>query len=210
MPSESNRRNKVDNGVWTLDELGELWRHVHGKYYEPAFLVAAFGGCRVGESLGVLSDEVRKSCIDGIDLAIVPIVRQVTHGRDVVDRLKTRNSVRDAAIPGKAAHTILSYAEENAGTYLSTNGVGGFVNHNRLNYGWKKDVPKDLWHPFRNLRNSWQTNMRWELGVPPWLIEPVMGHVGEGVTGRHYDRPQTEVFCETVAKAYASNPYDAH
>jgi hypothetical protein len=50
--------------------------------------------------------------------------------------------------------------------------------------------------------------MRWSLRLPPWLIEPMMGHRLQGVTGQHYDRPDSMMFAEAVADAYASNPYD--
>ena len=69
-------------------------------------------------------------------------------------------------------------------------------------------LPEGQRHIFQNLRNSWQTNCRWTLGMPPWLVEPLMGHVGAGVTGQHYDRPQVLMFAETVARAYAEHPYD--
>jgi hypothetical protein len=64
-------------------------------------------------------------------------------------------------------------------------------------------------HPFRNLRNSWQTWMRWEVGLPPYYIEPLMGHKVRGVTGQHYDRPTPEVLAAAVARAYDDGPWDA-
>ena len=63
-------------------------------------------------------------------------------------------------------------------------------------------------HPFRNLRNSWQTNARWSLRLPPWMVEPMMGHSAQGVTGIYYDRPQADVVAEVIAEAYAQRPYD--
>lgn len=63
-------------------------------------------------------------------------------------------------------------------------------------------------HPFRNLRNSWETWMRWEVGVAPWAIEVAMGHKLGGVTGRYYDRPTDEVVAAVFADAYRSRPWD--
>ena len=64
-------------------------------------------------------------------------------------------------------------------------------------------------HPMRNLRNSFETNARWALGLPPWLLEPMLGHAGQGVTGAYYDRPSDEMLCSAMADAHAERPYDA-
>lgn len=61
--------------------------------------------------------------------------------------------------------------------------------------------------PFKNLRNSWETNCHWVLRIDPTLIEKMMGHAGHTVTSRHYDRPDEEMFAEAAAKAYAAHPF---
>jgi hypothetical protein len=66
------------------------------------------------------------------------------------------------------------------------------------------DVPV---HLFKNLRKTWQTNMRWVLRLPPWAIEPMMGHVGTGVTGRHYDKPSDKDFADMLAAAWLEMPF---
>jgi hypothetical protein len=62
-------------------------------------------------------------------------------------------------------------------------------------------------HLFKNLRKTWQTNMRWVLRLPPWAIEPMMGHVGAGVTGRHYDKPSDKDFADMLAAAWLEVPF---
>ena len=57
MPPKSSVKGR-DRGVWSMGELGEVTRVVHGKWYEPAFLLAGFGGLRVGESVGVMGSDV--------------------------------------------------------------------------------------------------------------------------------------------------------
>lgn len=215
MPSKSTVTPR-DKGVWTLDELGGVWRAVrrHAAWMEPAFLLSAFGGCRVSESVGPLAGEVERMEVSGVPLALVPIVRQVTKETGVSDRLKTEGSRRTVIVPGRAALALLDAAERlDAGCPLTHDGMGGFVSRDRLNRSWRRDVipalPEGQRHIFQNLRNSWQTNCRWSLGMPPWLVEPLMGHKGKGITGQHYDRPQTLMFAETVAKAYAGHPFDA-
>lgn len=206
MPSKSTVRH-ADKGVWTLNELGDVWRRVHGSWLEPAFLLSAFGSCRVGESLGPLASDVELREIDGIPIALVSVVRQMGNDGKVTDNLKTKQSQRVVCIPGKAALRISDVAQSIDGSwYLTNDGMGNPQPQHRLVRAWR-DLGME--HPFRNLRNSWQTNCRWELGMPPYLLEPMMGHAGRDVTGRYYDRPQADVFAEAVARAYAERPFDA-
>lgn len=214
MPSKTTVKRR-DKGVWTLDELGLVWRSVrdNARWMEPSFLLAAFGGCRVSESVGPMAGEVERMELHGVPLALVPIVRQVTKETGVSDRLKTESSRRTVIVPGRAAVALWAAADALPADWPLTNdGAGAFVSRDRLNRSWRLDVlpslPEGQRHIFQNLRNSWQTNCRWSLGMAPWLVEPLMGHVGAGVTGQHYDRPQVLMFAETVAKAYAAHPYD--
>lgn len=215
MPSKGTVARR-DTGVWTLDELGVVWRAVldGAPWMEPSFLVAAFGGARVSESLGVVAGEVGRMDVGGVPLALVPIVRQVTKEDGVTDRLKTEGSRRVAVVPGRAAERITSIASALPPDWPLTNdGLGGFQSRDRLNRAWNRDVlpllPQDQRHLYQSLRNSWQTNCRWTLGMQPWVTERLMGHTGEGVTARHYDRPQVEMLARAMAEAYAANRYDA-
>ena len=206
MPSKSTVAQR-DKGTWKLAELEGVWRKVSGTWMEPAFIVAAFGGARVGESLGPLAGEVELRDVGGVPVAIVPIMRQVPHSGAPTDSLKTDQSRRSVAIAGRAASALSSIAAPMPRDWFLTNdGMGGYVNQDRYYENWKK---LGMEHPFRNLRNSWQTWMRWEMKVPPYYIEPMMGHVIKDTTGRYYDRPMADVFAEVVADAYRVNPYDA-
>lgn len=207
MPSKTSIQ-RADSGVWTLNELGDVWKRAYGSWLEPAFILAAFGSCRVGESLGPLAGEVELHDVDGIPVALVSIARQMGNDGKVTEGLKTKNSKRVVCVPGKAALRLADIASSMPPDwYLTHDGMGNPQPQHRLVRSWR-DMGME--HPFRNLRNSWQTNCRWELGMPPWMLEPMMGHAGRDVTGRHYDRPQADVFAETVAHAYAERPFDAH
>ena len=210
MPSKSTVK-KRDDGTWTLDQLGTLWREVaYGKFWEAAFLLSAFGGCRVGESLGARSDDVSSVDVNGETVAVVEIRRQVSFS-GVTDRLKTSWSYRPVVMAGRAAGRMLHLSELRDG-WLCDDGVGGPCKRTQMRDAWHSEmegVPEELRHPYKNLRNSWQTNTRWSLKLPPWVIEPMMGHVGEGTTGRHYDKPQAEMFAEMLADAYSEHVYDS-
>ena len=209
MPSKSTVSER-DKGVWTLDELGELWRHVWGQPFESAFLLSAFGSCRLGESLAVTAPDVGRREVDGVMLAVARIDKQVPQrGREIVHATKTERSTRSVVVAGHAAERLLWWADRADGGFLTNDGLGRCMTQATLNHMWRACVPPSMLHPFRNLRNSWQTNMRWEMRMPPHVTEPMMGHVGRDVTGVYYDRPQVEMFCDAVASAYAEHPYDA-
>ena len=203
MPSKSTITVR-DDGIWSLDQLGEIWRSIHGEWFESAFLLMAFGGCRVGESCAVRVDDVSE--MDGC--AVVAIERQSMQDGSITTRMKNKWSRRSVVVPGKAGKRLLELAAA-SDVWLMDDGTGNSAPRWRLANAWESMRGTiDPWHPIKNLRNSWQTNTRWSLGLPPWIIEPLMGHVGEGVTGRHYDKPRVEQFVNAVSRAYEEHPYD--
>ena len=207
-PSKSTV-SKRDKGIWSLAQLEQVWQHVHGTFIEPAFIMAAFGGCRVGESLAPMVTDVRQLDGHSVPMVAVDIVRQIENRGTVSDKLKTDRSKRSTIIVGRAADVLMRVVANADCVWLTSNGVGGYVKQYQLYRMWERVVPSKIRHPFTNLRNSWQTNMRWEMGLAPWIIEPMIGHAGDGVTGRYYDRPQEQMFAEQIGRAYAKNRYDA-
>lgn len=201
LPSKSGVQTR-DKGVWTLDELGEVWRSVYGSWIEPAFLLSAFGGLRVGEALGVRGEDV----VPG-EASIVQVRRQISNrGAKPTERLKTSQSRRDVPVPGRAGERIAELAA--GGGWLTNDGLGNPQNRYRLGRAWDSLVPDNLRHPFRNLRNSYETNMRWALRLHPWVVEPLLGHAGKEVTGVFYDRPSTEMLTRVVLEAYEEFRFD--
>lgn len=207
MPSKSTVARK-DDYTWSLTELGELWtNHAYGKFWEAAFICAAFGSARVGESLAPKADDVWHTERNGVFVAVVPIRAQVSNTTKQIDtELKTSWSPRDIVIPGKVGRRLVQIAEQNKGEYLTSNGVGGFVQQWTLWDNWTRELGDEA-HPFKNLRKSWETFTKWYLRVPSEMVERMMGHVGQGVTGHHYDRPETEHFIDVITERYAEKPY---
>lgn len=213
MPSKSTSTQRGDD-VYSWDEILRLWHSVHSlaPWAEPAFILGAFAGCRVGEALGAMSDEVSGRVIDGISVALVPILRQAQPGTHAVtERLKNEQSRRTAIVVGPAADVIIS-AAKTTGPYLTNDGCGRTVlrrPYTAAIYDAEHDA--DLRHmPPTTFRNSWQTHMRWDCGIEPYLIEPMMGHVVPGVTGRHYDKPGTDQYVDVALKAFHACPYSAN
>ena len=206
MPGRSTV-NQRDKGTWTLAELRDVWQRLRGTWMEAAFLLSAFGSARVGESLGVLAGEVERHDLDGVPVALVPIRRQVTHnGGRLTERMKTAGSARWLVLVGSAATRLCDIAESMPPEWPLTNdGMGNVVSQGRFTDCWRHE---GMEHPYRNLRNSWQTWVRWELGLETRYIEVLMGHKLKGTTGQHYDRPHAEQLAGVVAAAYRAKPYD--
>ena len=203
MPSRATVKRR-DDGIWTLAELLEI--DVAGEWWEPAYILSAFGGLRVGESLGVTAQDVELRDVSGVPVAFVHVSKQVTRDGDVLETLKTEQSNRTAFVVGKAALRLAAITNGmDDSWYLTHDGAGNAQPQYRLTRAWTK---AGMAHPFRNLRNAWQTWMRWEVGVAPWAIEQAMGHRVAGVTGRYYDRPTDDVIAQVLADAYRAKPWD--
>jgi integrase len=205
MPSKSTI-SRADKGVWSLAELGPVWKSIRGEWWEAAFLLAAFGGCRLGESLAPLASDVEIREVDDVTVAVVRITGQIPSSGIEVVRTKTAQSVRPVVLVGKPAKRIAEIvAEMPPDCPLTNDGMGGHQRQSRMKGEWRARKMK---HPFRNLRNGWQTWMRWELKVEPHFIEAMMGHKLPGVTGAHYDRPTADMFCEVMVTAYKNHRFD--
>lgn len=202
MPKRADRRHSKD--VYTLDEMTTALDAVKGTgAYVPAVL-CGIGSCRVGESLGARIDlgEVRKITACGMTIAVVDVVRNVDRNGHVGPdhALKTPQSERPVVIPEPWSIDVLSVG----GTWLCDRGTGSPLSQSSVNHIWLRSLESSGIKPipFRNLRNSWRTFMRWELGIQEDLLEAMMGHAGKNVGEVHYDRPREEVFAQTVADAW--------
>lgn len=202
MPSDMK---ETDSGVYTLAEVVRLWKAARGTPYEAPFSLMALGSCRVGEALGARCEECEHLEVEGVPVMVVPISRQVTRGA-VTDTLKTSPSRRPVVIAGGPALSLRAVAEGSSG-WLCGDGCGGILSTTGMDALWdgvcaRAGLPR---HPQKNLRNSWRTFMSWELGVEYEKLEKMMGHAGQGVSAKHYDKPDAQVFAEAVARAYKAH-----
>lgn len=200
-----NTERRHSKEVYNLREMVAALEAVRGTVaYIPAAL-CGLASCRVGESLGPRVDlgEVRSIEACGMTVAVVDVIRSVNqNGRPGKDHeLKNRQSERPVVVPEPWSLDVLS----RQGPWLTDRGDGRPVSQKILNRSWEEALGdagiKPI--PFRNLRNSWRTIMRWELGVDEDKVEAMMGHAGKNVGEIHYDRPRDEMFAQTVAEAWA-------
>ena len=217
MPSASTIARRED-GIWTAEELGDVWEACLGSWVEPAVLLCGFGGCRVGEALGVQVGDVRLETIESVPIAFVRIERQIDSRGRKSERTKNRWSTRTVLVAGRPATRIASLAagrgdevdcDDGGNVYLTRAPGKEFATQKQLRQTFatlleEAGVPK---HLFKNLRKSWQTNARWVLGLSPWVVEPLMGHAGGGVTGRYYDKPTEKDVARVLAKAWRNEPF---
>lgn len=202
------------DGAYTLEELDLLARSAEGSCCEAAMILMSFGSCRTGESLGVRLDEVRRVTSHGIWLTTAEVVRQVNSDASISADgvLKNRQSVRTVVIPPPWGDRLWEIAEEARGrgeTWLCDDGSGTPLSQNRLRREWLRAVESaglDRRLP-RAARRSWETYMRWDMGVDRSKVEQMMGHALPGVTGEHYDKPTATMFVDTVAVAFSCKPF---
>ena len=193
-----------DKSIWTLAELSAAAESARGTILEVPVILCGFGSCRVGEACAVRCDEVELSTEHGMLVARVPITRQLLKG-GVSDKLKNPQSVRTVCVPEPWSLRLREIADANAADglpWLNDNGMGEPVTRVAIKSAWSRFSPAGVERiTMQNLRASWETFMRWELGVPADMVDSMMGHSG-GIRERHYDRPEPDVYAETCAMAH--------
>ena len=211
MPTRKTR--KRSKRLYTLDEAKDILGRLRGTSLEAPFIMACFGSCRSGESLGIRTDEVLPFATESTTLATVDLVRQMEQAgiEPTADGvLKTRTSIRTVVVLPDAAGRLLEIAGERcaAGSeWLADRGDGLPMNRGMCNHRWKKwCAAEGIEHiPWSNLRNSWRTICEMELHMPWDLMEMLMGHSLPGVSGRHYIRPSREQVARSVCDALGIN-----
>lgn len=195
-----------DATVWTLAQLSEGLDAMRGSWAEGVYVLAAFGGCRVGEALSPRLDELAFSVRDGVSVCTVEISRAVDKAGKVVG-VKTAGSRRTVVVAGRAAERLREAAEAGLGrgdVWLADDGFGNPSGQYALRKEWLRRCERAGIEPipFTNLRNSFATSQHWERGVELEKVSRLMGHARTSTTLRHYDRPGAE---DLVAAMVASS-----
>lgn len=188
LPSKGTTR---PSGAHTPDELREIWLALWGMPMEPAFLLMAFGSCRVGESLGVRALEVTYGLAENsVPVAVVPISRKVGENGSVDPDgdLKTRESVRSVVLCGPMAKRLRDVASGLAAQgveWLCDDGTGEPMGTHHFRDVFRRAVEGAgcRWMSPQTLRRSWETVAHWTLHLEAEDRERMMGHKLPGVTG---------------------------
>lgn len=209
MPSRQ-RVSERDKEPWTPEELLQMWKAVYGTWLEPTVLLRGYAGLRPGESLAITVSDIEASKYMGITVCKITVDDQIlANAEGPVDRTKNAQSARVAFMAGDPADRLVEICKEVGDGYLTHDGFGNWVKQERVSDNLEKVVAKHgiAKHPFKNLRKTWETAIRWEMRLPPWLSEPLMGHRLPGVTAQYYDRPSIERMAETYAEGYMRYPF---
>lgn len=202
-------------GAHDADELGAIWDALRDTTLEPAFLLMAFGSCRVGESLGVRCAETTFGLAENdVPVLVAPIVRTVgRHGEVGPDgRLKTRESVRCVVLCGPMAERMRDVAASLAARgveWLCDDGAGSPMGTTKFSRLYRAAASGAVAEPLppQSLRRSWETIAHWTLRIDSDDRERMMGHKLPGVTGAHYDKPTASDFVRVASEAYAAHPF---
>lgn len=204
MPAKHARRRSTK--TYGLAEAESMLERVRGSRIEAAYVLAAFGSCRTGEALAVRAANVRAVESHGMTLAAAVVDDQITPGGKAAQRTKNPQSARTVVVPPPYSARLLEIASERLAVgskWMTDRGDGAPMGRNALNGEWRR-LAGDGHIPFANLRNSWRTFAQAEWGVDYDVLEVLMGHALQGVTGRHYLRMNDAQVVEQFASAYAN------
>ena len=209
LPPDDRERRERNAMVYSLDQIAELVESLKGTIMEVPAILCGLGSCRVGEACAPALEDVTEAEVRGMRLALVRIDKQLAERGRAMEPVKNEDSVRTVVIAEPWSTRILEIAEGNRAAglaYLNDDGLCEPVGRAILSQRWREffrdggtDPP---YLPMQKLRNSWQTYMRWELGVDGDKIDRMMGHAGADVRAKYYDRPDEMLFAETVADAF--------
>jgi len=215
---DSSVKGELDKGIWTLEELDDMAWASRGEIFFYSVILMGFGSCRPGESLGPMLSDIRKRECMGMKFADVNIIRQVVTDGTLTtdDDLKNGFSPRHVFIPEPWCYPVLYAAEnpEEGQVLLSDSGYGNHFRQYQIYTRFKKMMRSGAiagleYHPWKNIRNSWETWINWRNKISPQKIEKLIGHVGDGITAVYYDRPLDVQLMEEIASSFAMVPYES-
>lgn len=189
MPTETVRKKR--DRVYRLGESVEIAGRLLGLCPEPAFIISAFGGARVGESLGVKVDDVTVDEVEGRRYVLVGIHRQMpARGHEPLPdgEMKTDDSDRTIIIPWEYGYRLVEIAEQRRVEgieWLSVNPQG--LAMGTLDY--RRDLDRQLGDDSTTpskLRAAWRTYAQFEWRIDENLLELLMGHRIATTTNMHY------------------------
>lgn len=207
LPGKSYHRKTE---IYDLATANAVLDRIKGDRSEAPFILACFSSCRVGESLAVRSNEVLERVVDGEVFAVTHIVRRADNANRCVmpdGQLKTPESVRWVITPPPYGERLLEIARErqrDGWEWLADRGDGIPMVGDSIGYYFKRAAGDDA-VPFKNLRSSWRTIAEYEWRISQSVLEPLMGHKMEGVTGKHYLRPDPDMLLRAFADDYFAN-----
>lgn len=170
----------------------------------------AKGSCRVGEAAAAAVKDITFERHNGRTYAVYDLHHQYSQSCSF-EPLKTKN-YRSVIIPPPWSMRLAEIVEQRTKDqelYICDNGTGRPMNRKRITGEWLsyyRNGTIDLRYlTMTKLRNSRATAMLWKYGITNQMVDKMMGHAAKNILGKHYDRPDKELFIETVNRACFGN-----
>lgn len=207
MPTTTGRSRSMD--TYTLPEMVEIFNACHGEIWEPAFILAAFGGASREESMSPRLSEIQ---FDAEGNATVPILRGIQRldGKIVVtEKLKNKYRERNIVIVPPFSYRLreIVYDYMNRGyIWLMDDGMGNVLCPNNVCQGTYKRwfIGKPYRYvTFGNLRKSFATSMVAN-GMDGLAIANILGHSQLTTTHQHYNNLQEDQKKKLLQNTYGT------
>ena len=218
LPKREVQQRAVNDTVADYETLERLAMKAQGEEWEAGFLAAAFSGCRRSEAFGLTANDVIPIETPQGVYAALKIERgvQVIDGEVRITGVKTRDSNRWAVMAPPFSSRIIELAEQAQALVDSVEAETGIAhpfmpwlnsrtpdapNPERLVGAYRRwfGLVGERYIPFKNLRNSYTTNMH-TAGMELEDVAKLLGHTTDSITYRHYDRPDVEDLVRRVQK----------
>ena len=177
---------KVDNAIFTHDELDAILEACAGEWWEPYYILAAFSGLRRSETVGVRVEDIT----DHDGYLAVDIHRNVQRVRGrIVIRETTKTGVdRYAIVPPPYSYRLSELVGGRESGWLVSDGDSP-INPDNLTVAWRRWFQTQSFKaiPWKNLRNSYVTWMNTE-GHDSALVSKLCGN-STLVQYANYNRP---------------------
>ena len=209
MPKKEEKGAKKELEVYTVPELHDLMEQVRGRSYESICILMGIGSCRVGEASAASVDDMAFETYNGRVYAVYDLHHQYGYNDQGFMTLKTKESYRPIIVPEPWSLRLAEIAEQKKADnelYMADRGNGMPIPRDMVNRIWRKDFSSGSitvrYLPMTKLRNSWATAMLWKYNVPAQMVDKMMGHASKNILGKNYDRPDKQMFIETVDRIY--------
>lgn len=211
MPRDKKRANDGGLEVYTIAEMDSILESLRGNRIEGTAILMAKGSCRVGEAVAAAVEDITFEQYNGRTYAVYDLHQQYAQGSKFA-QLKTQDSYRPIIIPPPWSLRLAEIAKQRTKDeelYICDKGTGMPLDRARITERWIelfRGGTIDLRYlTMTKLRNSWSTAMLWKYGIPSQMVDKMMGHAAKNILGKHYDRPDKELFIETVDRALFGN-----
>ena len=197
LPKRDTAVKKVNRDVLSRAELDAIWQACRGEWWEPTFMLAAFGGLRRAEAIGVCVEDMEFEERGGEIWCAVSVRRGIQRIGGTLAIVEPKTGERIAVVMPPYAERLLELVGDREEGWL-VDDHGGPASPNGLTVAWKRWFSTQPFAgvPFKNLRNSYVTWML-EEGYNSAVVSKLCGH-SQKVDYRYYQRHDVQSLMRTL------------